>query len=347
MFEKLFTKRNNEKPVIHKSCDALGNRLVFFGKMVAYCSNGNPAKKRAYPVIYDNFTGIDCVDFKNLKKRILNDKKALFDGNVPESCLGCSNISEVEYNPDFAKKPEISYIQFSDYGLCNSRCTYCNSWKNTKKENDKYSTISGEIDSYDIMPLIKELIKQKILTKNTVIDYAGGEPTIYRQFEDSLKYLLKYGIKNVLIFSNAIKYSKAIEEGLEKGIITLTVSVDAGTKNMHKLVKGVASYDSVYENLKNYITKSKIKKNVISKYVVVPDLNDSTEEVQIWIEKSYALGIRQLILNADNRIFEQDFSENTIKKLCDIHDFFIEKCKELNIEYQIYSNMQFAKNYIK
>lgn len=347
MFEKFFSKNKKIETAIHQSCDALGNRLVFFGRMVAYCSNGNPAQKRAYPVIYDNFTGIDCVDIKNLKKRIIEDKKNLFKGNIPKTCLGCSNLCDVEYKSDFSDTPEISYIQFSDYGLCNSRCTYCNSWTNTKAENGEYSTISGEIDSYDIMPLIKELIAQKILTKNTVIDYAGGEPTIYRQFEVSLKYLLDFGIKEVLIFSNAIKYSEAIAEGLEKGIITLTVSVDAGTKAVHRQVKGVESYDSVYENLTKYIAKAKIKKNVISKYVVVPNLNDSTEEVGEWIEKSYNLGMRQLIINADNRIFEKDFDEETLEKLCRVHDFFTKKCQEFGIDYQIYSNMQFAKTYKK
>lgn len=327
------------------SCDALCNRLVFFGGIAAYCSNGNPAQKRSYPTLQNNFKDILNIDFSELKNKIIQDKRNLLNGLIYDSCKNCPNLYEKKYESSFFDNPEISYIQFSDYGLCNSKCVYCNSWTNTKYENGKYSTISGEIDSYDIMPIIKGLIEHDILTKNTTIDFAGGEPTIYRHFNEALKYLLDFGIKQFFIFSNSIIYSKPIEEGLEKGVVTLTVSIDAGTQNIHQKVKGVETYNDIYKNLIKYVNMAKYKENVISKYVVVPGINDDEKEIELWINKSKEIGIKKLIINADNRIFEKQIDKNVIKKFKELLRIFEQTCYEKNIKTEIYSNMQYIKKY--
>lgn len=334
-----------KKPKNYISCHALGSRLVFFCEKVAYCSNGNPSKNMVYPTIYNNFKGEKDLNINYLIKHIKNTKKQLKEGIVPSNCLNCPNLYEQETS-NIKEKSLISYLQFSDYSLCNSKCIYCNSWNNTKYEDNKYTTKNGNPDSYEIMPIIQQLIKKKIISQDTIIDFAGGEPTLYRQFEEALNYFLNFGTKQIYVFSNIINYSEAIEKGIKDGVIILTVSIDAGTKDIHQIIKGVNSYDDVYNNLTRYNSYKKFPNQVISKYVIVPGYNDDANEISLWIDKSKQIGINKLILNADNRIFEQECDKNIIYKLKELSDFFVKKVNDYNLEYDLYSNIHYVNDYV-
>ena len=353
-FNNLKIKQNSDNSADKQfvSCEALNSRLVFFGKKIAFCSNGNPAQNRAYPIIYDNINPNNfekTFDINKIINFIRTNRKNPENGIIPASCEGCNNLDSYHYHSDITNlKNFIEYIQFSDWGLCNSKCIYCNAWTNTKQlPSGEYTTKNAEKDTYLILPIIKQLVNNEVITKDTTIDFAGGEPTLYCQFEEALKYFIKFGIKNILVFSNIIKYSPIIAEGIKKGIITLIVSVDAGTKEVHQKVKGVESYDIVYKNLKQYVLCEKNKGQVESKYVIVPEINDSIEEISFWIDKSKETGINKLILNLDNRVFEHGTPNiELVKKIKTLTDFFIEKTSKLNIENALYSNIKFI-NQIK
>lgn len=345
-----FKKNPNNQNEKFVSCEALNSRISFFGRKIAFCSNGNPAQNRAYPIIYDNINPDNFekeFDINKLIKSIKENRKNLEKGIIPKSCEGCNNLDNYHWHNDISKlKNYIEYFQFSDWGLCNSKCIYCESWTNTKKlPSGEYTTKDGTKDTYLILPIIKQLIKKKVITKETTIDFAGGEPTLYCQFEEALSYFINFGIKKIYVFSNVIKYSPIIAEGIKNGIITLTVSVDAGSKEIHKKVKGVESYDFVYENLAKYASFEKFKGQVISKYVIVPDVNDSIDEISLWIDKSKQIGISKLILNLDNRTFEKEITDKELPvKMKKLTDFFIQKTSQLNIEYGLYSNIKFINN---
>ena len=184
------------------------------------------------------------------------------------------------------------------------------------------------------------------MTKFSKVDVLGGEPTLYRQFEEALNYFLNFGTKQIYVFSNIINYSEAIEKGIKDGVIILTVSIDAGTKDIHQIIKGVNSYDDVYNNLTRYNSYKKFPNQVISKYVIVPGYNDDANEISLWIDKSKQIGINKLILNADNRIFEQECDKNIIYKLKELSDFFVKKVNDYNLEYDLYSNIHYVNDYV-
>ena len=303
MFDKVINLFNKNKKDVF-SCQYGYKRLYFFGQQVSFCSIGNPTQLRAYPTIYKNFNG--KIDINDLAKKIQETRENAKKGIVPQSCEGCHLIKDYIYNSKEKRYPEIEYIQFSDYFLCNSRCLYCNSWITTELKDGKYVDKNGSTNSYEILPIIKQLIEKGMITTDTIFDFAGGEPTIYRQFEETIEYLLNFGIKHIEIFTNAIKYSKGIERGIEEGVINITVSIDAGTKEIHKKVKGVETYDTVYENLQKYLEKAKNKKQVQSKYVIVDAINDTENEILNWIKTSKEIGIEKLFINADNRYFEKE-----------------------------------------
>ncbi|MBE7704885.1 MAG: radical SAM protein [Cyanobacteria bacterium SIG29] len=326
------------------SCDCLNERLVFFGDKVAYCSNGNPSNKMSYPLIYDNYNG--DFEINKFSKIVQKNRLNILKGKYNSSCEGCSNLKKQKWFIDASKFPKFKYIQFSGYSLCNSKCVYCNSWTNTKQEGNSFVTKNGQIDSYEIMPIIKDLIRKNMITEDTVIDFAGGEPTLYREFEQSLDYFLNFGTKKMMVFSNVIKFSQIIEKGLKQGIITLTVSVDAGSQQIHKKIKGVDSYEKVWQNLQKYASCVKFKNQIVSKFVIVPDINDDICEITEWVRKSKEIGITNLILNADNRIFEKEVDKDLMLKLKKLGEEFLLLGKQENMLCELYSNMIYASSYI-
>lgn len=333
-----FLKGKNQKII---SCQFGYRRIVFFGQMLAYCSNGNPIKQRAYPVIYQNFKGNLNID--DLANRIRKDRINASKGKLLDTCIGCNLVKDEYKNEKNKKYPHLEHVLFSDWCMCNSKCIYCDSWKATKIDGENISMINGATDSYEIMPIIEMLIKKRMINKDTIIGFAGGEPTIYRQFEQALDYFLNFGIKRIEVYSNIIKYSEQIKRGLELGVVELTVSVDAGTSQIHEMVKGVKSYNIVYENLKKYLSYAHNPGLIISKYVIVPNINDSEDEIREWIMKSKEIGIKKLVINADNRIFEKEYNSDLIKKLNDLTIFFEKTAKKYDMEIDIASNLRFAE----
>ena len=334
LLRRMFKNKNN------RNCQFKYKQLYFFGQNVAFCSNGNPSQQRKYPIIYKNFNG--NIDIKDLLKKIEKVRKNVRKGIFPAECEGCHLIKEV----DEADSLKIDFIQFSDYCLCNSRCIYCNSWRTSiVQEDGRVKSSVGISDSYNIIPIINILISKKLITQNTAIGFAGGEPTVYQYFEDALKLLLDFGIKQIKIYSNVIRYSEQIARGLNMGVVDLTVSVDAGTKEIHKKVKGVESYELIYENLKRYLQIAKNKSQIVSKYVIVPEINDLESEIEKWILKSKEIGVKKLEINLDDRVIENGYNSELMYKINTLNNYFINKSKENNIDYDICANCLFARDY--
>lgn len=340
MFEnlkKFFSdKKDNSKPYLF--CDEINDRLHFFNRKITYCSIGNTSNNRLCPVLVDDFTGQE-LDYKKLLNKINADKESFRQGKILESCKKCQRLKMDKWG---TKRTPFKLVQFSDWSLCNSNCVYCNSWKNTILKDGEYLTQSGNPDTYPIIPIIKNMIKIGLITKDTSVNFAGGEPTLYFQFSEAIKLLLDYGTRRMEVYSNIINYSREIEEGLSLGVIELTVSIDAGSKKIHEVVKGVDSYDKVWENLSKYVKAASPNfiDNIISKFVLVPDINDSFEEIEEWVKKSKDIGIKKLILNADNRIHENStLSEDLVKKLKELTSFFLELTEKYQLKYDLGPNI--------
>ena len=183
------------------------------------------------------------------------------------------------------------------------------------------------------------MIDKGYVTPDTRFDFAGGESTIYEHFEELLNLLLKSNIKNIIIHSNAIKYSNAIENGIRKGVVSLCVSTDSATSRMHKKIKGVKTYYQVWGNIKKYRkAQPKNSLNKVSiKYIVVKNVNDNKTEIEKWIKKAKANKIETIRFNADNDFFIHDqkdlnYNHPYLAYLVTLCEFAVEKAKEYNIK---------------
>lgn len=322
----------------YKFCQQIDRHLCFNLNNLYSCTVGNNTNGQSLPMIYENYNG-EILDWTAFFKEREEIKKNFKEGKPLKNCDGCFFLSTKDWD-NINQKWEFKYIQFSHWQMCNSNCIYCSNhtaWDKSKKT-----------DTYDSVPVIRDLIKKGFVNELTKVDFAGGEPTLYYHFNELLTTLINSNLRDIIVHSNVIIYSKAIEEGIKKGNVSLCVSIDAGSKKVHEKVKGVKSYNKVWKNIKKYSSvKNSLNKNYISlKYIIIPELNDSEEEIEIWIQKSLQANVNKLLLNADNNIFfnkeNTPEKEEKLKKVIALTEYFVKRVKELNIDAKLEFNVTAA-----
>lgn len=289
------------------------------------CNNFNP-RYGGRPVIYENYRGgkINWKEFFDIKRE---QRKKFRENSCPELCKDCVNIAFKQYDDE----DYIDYLLLTPWIPCNSNCVYC------AAPRDKYLIENTKV--YKVLPLIKDMIKNNVLKKDGTIDFAGGEPTIYKEFEALLSEFIKNDFKKIIIHTNAIKKSNSIIKGIKKGVVRVLVSIDAGSKEVHEKVKQVKSYEKVWKHLKEYAkNQPECADYVKSKYIIVPTINDTEEEINLWLEKSKSINIKSVVLNLDfNWIMNNVDSD--LMPIYNLMKFTQHRCKELGLNCELYGQI--------
>ena len=185
---------------------------------------------------------------------IINKKKELFEAinnndiEKAGDCLKCHLLHKKPYKEiDFGYiggAPDgCSSFNIAHYSICNLRCKFC-----------VYTVENNFLPpQYDnIIEYIEEYRKNNKILPNTWVDYNGGEPTLLANFEEILNYLISLNIGEIGVYSNCVKYSETICNSLAENKIVLITSIDSGTRETFKQIKGADAYDKVISNIKKY-----------------------------------------------------------------------------------------------
>ena len=262
----------------YKSCYWLEEGLSFDRDSIKLCCLYSP-KGGGNTIIYDNWHG-EPVDWEKIFEAKKKIKDIFKSGGMYPNCEGCVSLKEDDWRDDHSK---VTSLNLDYWTKCYSKCIYCYTMHD-KEKNNSYK-------NYNLLPILKDMIEKDILRPYGHVSFGGGEATLLEEFEEILEIFIDMGFPLIRIHTDAIKYSKAIEKGLEKGCIDLIISVDAGTGETHKKVKQINSYDTVWKNLREYAKHQQKPDGVKTKYIVIPDINDNIEEIKLWLEKSKENGI--------------------------------------------------------
>ena len=321
--------------VKYKSCCWIEEGVNFDRRSYKVCCLYS-AKGGGNTIIEDNYNGhkINWADVFDFKKKMKDLHKS---GKIYPKCEGCIYLEDKDWADDHSK---FSMINLDYWTKCNSRCRYCftmtNKWKHNLFRN------------YHFLPILKDMIENNLLKpENGVVSFGGGEVTLLKEFDEVLDLIIQQGFPKIIIHSSAIKYSKSIEKGLENGSVQLIVSVDAGTKPLHKKIKQVNSYDKVWNNLLEYAKHQKFPNQVKTKYIVVPEINDNLEEISLWLEKSKDYGINSVIQEIESQWFYER-REKPDLKIIELFEQTKNLADALKLEYSLYERaehmMKFWKN---
>ena len=247
-------------------------------------------------------------------------------GDIPEQCIGCSNLSERDW-PD---EPGVEIIALASETKCSCRCYYCF----FDKEKEYWNKFKG----YDVMPILESL-KEKNLLRHTTFDIVGGECTEYPK--EKLDTFINFAVDNgcwLHFFTSGINFSKSIAYAMNKSRANIVVSIDSGTKEMYERIKRVPCYEKVWENMAKYsqagIQDSFCNKGyVILKYIIIPGVNDSLEEMTTFINKSKEVGCKWLRFSVEYNWWEENKNKPMPENLWQILDY-TEECKQdFRVEY--------------
>ena len=210
----------------YRSCHSVEGE-IFFNHLnkVGYCCMLTP--NGGQPVLYENYCG-ELIDWDDFFKKRDEHIELMKNGSSLPACKDCFWIKNADWDE---RKKEFKYILLNIWVKCNLFCIYCSTHSDTHVINNT--------KEYNIIPVIKDMIEKGVLTENTKIDIAGGESTLDSNFNELLSLLIDSGVKNININTNATIFSKSIEDGIKKGVVSIISSVDCGTsKKFFEIKKG-------------------------------------------------------------------------------------------------------------
>jgi wyosine [tRNA(Phe)-imidazoG37] synthetase (radical SAM superfamily) len=271
---------------------------------------------------------IDIVDGKTpTTEDLLNSRNKVFEeiqNDKKEECLGCPLLRKVDEKPKINSK--IKFLSIEHHSVCNLRCSYC---------SDVY--YGGVRSKYDIVEFISYLSKNNSLDDCYQVVWGGGEPTLDKSFEQILEAIEKHANPNIYhrVFTNSSRFSPAIKKYLEKNLIKIVTSIDAGTAEVFQKVRGRSKLKEVLENLKIYSSVDSSK--ITIKYIFTND-NSDYEELDKFIENL----VQYNLLNCNFQI-SFDYKKDKIdlirlKSICYLFGKLIQQgCKRIFLDDHVVS----------
>lgn len=271
---------------------------------------------------------------KGYLEYFLEKRKDVIDnmqnGIAPDNCKNCLYLKEIENSNENNK---IKYIEIYHWNHCNCACFYCSNRETTKLK----ITEKKQKGVIDVLPNLKKLHKLDMLDKNINISLVGGEPVLLKEFTGLLKFFIKNNY-SVSILSNGILYEKYIPKAIRSNENSyLNISLDCGSKELFKKIKGVDKFDDVIKNIKRYINESKEAKNrIMLKYILLKGVNDNKEEIDKWINLCSNLGVTNYFPSIEfcHSVRNPENNELT-EEICNLYEYMKQKIKQTNPDFTI------------
>lgn len=312
--KKLFKKDRKKRYV---SCEYVQHGFnVDYSDIKMCCFNCHEGGGRQ--ILIDNYDG-SLINWKKFFKEKRKMRELNKKGIILERCKGCIFLKEREWD----EEDYIDYIVFNHWTKCNCKCMYCF----TEGGWDHFNTR----ENYNMFAVIKDMADRKLLRPGGEIGFGGGEPAILEEFEPMVDLLLDYGMDNIRVHSSGIKFSPAMARGISEGKLNVVISVDSGTEETYKKIKRVATFNKVWENVKKYAdAQTKNKGLARTKYIIIPGVNDTTEELEKWFQLTVNSGVRWIVLDVEGGWYEHN-KHNIPKHVYELLEYGINRAKELNM----------------
>ena len=302
------------------SCSWLESGVCFdngvYGSNVKLCCYMS-APGGGNSMIFEDYHGskINWDEFFRIKREYREIQKR---GETVAGCVGCVFLEEKEW----LQEDYIDSIIFDHFTKCNCRCKYCY----TEEDKKRYNSLK----TYNIYPIIKDMFDKKIIRTGGSIGWGGGEPTILPEFDKVIGLFLKNGFTNIRVPSSGIKYSRMIEKGISSGQLSVVVSIDCSSRETYKKIKQIDAYNTVCKNLKKYSKAQKNSYNVISKYIIIPEVNDTYEEIDGWLKFNKENNIGIIVIDIENSWLTRYRNEKPDERIIELIKYVIKQKDEMN-----------------
>jgi len=262
-------------------CDNMLSGLGYFHDYISFCCLSVFNFHKTNPILpYLDNAEATIINF-------LQKRETIFDGVVPVECIGCPLLRP--YNV-FDRK--INRINISSTpAICQAKCIYC--WFHTKPEFNYQNAKHSQYPKM-IIQMIQYLQKNNLIDDGCWFDVAPAEITIWPHKDLFLDIISKY---KAVFFTNAFLFEPKIANSMVKNNSIIYVSLDSGTKETFKLVKGCDLFEKVLDNLKKYRECNIF----VLKYILLSGVNDNDADIEGIVNI-----LKLLNLNSMQLAFEYD-----------------------------------------
>ena len=310
------------------SCNIIEHGFDAQYDSINLCCRAGNGKITSKEILIPNYKGekIDWNYFFSLKDKIKNFQK--LGKSIPQ-CYGCIFLEKKVWD----EQNYITSININNWIKCNAKCIYCDrKFIRQKKE-------------YNIHPIIKDLLDKNLLKNPADITIAGGEPTITKDFDKTIKLLIKHKISPVRVLTNAIKYNKNIEDGLKKNLVNILVSTDSGTKETYRRIKLVDKHNDAWKNISRYAKHQAIDSLVKTKYIIIPNINDNIEELTEFVKQNAKAGVKIAYIDIEIGSFARNSRQKALlEKIYKLYKDTQEQGSKYGVEVLPYDRIKLLEN---
>jgi hypothetical protein len=208
-------------------------------------------------------------------------------------CLRCDGYRQADWKIHYL----INHVTFSWYPApCQCRCFYC---ADDIQDAHKFMSAEGVAESYErVFGALEYALGEGMIDPNADWEFASGEIAIhpYRS-----RFLDLVGGRVAFFFTNCFKYDPGVAANRaanpESGVL---FSVDAGTRETWRKVKGFDNYYAVVENQHRYRSGAR-PSQLRLKYIIFPGVNDGQADFEGAIALAKSLGRDYMVLAHDHR----------------------------------------------
>ena len=236
-------------------------------------------------------------DLKKGRQKLFNEVQE--DKN--EDCKGCPFLKKTNVKPLISHY--IKHLSIEHHSVCNLRCNYC---------SETY--YGGKRSKYNVVEFIKYLNDSGSFENTRQVVWGGGEPTLDKSFDKILEEINKNANPKLFhrVFTNSVRYSEAIEKFLKIGLIKITTSVDAGTPEVFKVVRGRPKFLNVFENLNKYASID--SKKITIKYIFT-DENNSEKELKGFVDNCLKYNLENCNFQLSMNYKKENLDIDNLKKI--------------------------------
>jgi cyclic pyranopterin phosphate synthase len=191
---------------------------------------------------------------------------------------------------------EIDYLRISLTEKCNLRCIYCMP-NGYQCKNEEILTLD------DYKSIIRNFSKLGIKK----IRFTGGEPLMYKNLEELIKFSSSCNIKTIAMTTNAINLAEKLDLLKKSGLTHVNISIDSLNSDKYKKITGGGNLQKVLNAIDKALTLGiKVKLNC----VFIKDMNDDDFLDLINLTKNKPIDVRFIELmpiGEGKNIFKRGF----------------------------------------
>ncbi len=317
----------SKKEGYYYSCPWIEHGLVFFRYKLAMCCNCGH-EGGGHTLVRNNYIG-QILDWDRVFKVKEMFRRFHKKGKINKSCIGCPMLEEKKWEGD----RYINNIYLSHWTTCNSKCIYCYATQHPDDFNMK--------KVYNALPIIKDMNEKGILRPGGIISFGGGEPTILDEFEDLVNYFLDNYFWGIRVHTSGIKYSPALARAINEIRGYVVVSVDSGSRETFKKIKQVDCYDKVRDTIRKYALQTTFlgRYLVSAKFIIIPGINDTIEEIENWMRANYEAGLYTTVLDIEENWYVKN-RYNIPPHIFELIKYAEKRSKELHTNFELYERLQ-------